>query len=347
MFRELLGEWELTRKIESRDGVSPSGAVTGRATFSPVLVDGTGGLSPAASNASMSPTASTNGSSNGNGHSYDNSTYVSPKDLPYRKLLYAEQGQFVMGSGKSVRVRKEYLYRYDSTSDRLDVYFVEGSVRTYLFHSLRFLVPEMEAAAAALTAAEAEVGPVVEPLLPDAAEEAILAAVEAAAIAEASCGLDELCSTDFEDSLGSVSWGPDFIAFPKPAALRAAAAGSGGRGGQAGGGGASGGTAGARVWTAAGPGARGTKEQQQQQQQQQQRPVPRGWDIAWQATGEHRCREDMHHVYYRFPFEGGHLREFEIKYVVVGPNTHYTSTATYRRPKGTKFRGRTGKWLDV
>lgn len=309
------------------------------------MVDGTGGLSPAASNASISPTSSTNDQNNGNGSSYDNSAHVNPKALPYRKLLYAEHGQFAMSSGKSVRVRKEYLYRYDSTSDRLDVYFVEGSVRTYLFHSLRFLVPEMEAAAAALTAAEAEVGPVVGPLLPDAAEEAILAAVEAAAIAEASCGLDELCSTDFEDSLGSLSWGPEFIAFPKPAALRAAAAGSGGKGGHAGGGGSSRGTAGATVWTAAGPAGGGAKEQQQQQQVHGH--VPRRWDIAWQATGEHRCREDMHHVYYRFPFEGGHLREFEIKYVVVGPNTHYTSTATYRRPKGTKFRGRTGKWLDV
>ncbi|GIL49855.1 hypothetical protein Vafri_6170 [Volvox africanus] len=110
VFYALAGEWALRRRIVSRLPSSPSGEVTGRARFTTIAdahfapaVGGAGGLS----------------------------------------YLYDEQGQFTIQGGAVMRVRREYVYTYDSTADRIDVYFVDAGMRRGgFFHSLRFLPPE-------------------------------------------------------------------------------------------------------------------------------------------------------------------------------------------------------------
>ncbi|GLI62995.1 hypothetical protein VaNZ11_005853, partial [Volvox africanus] len=110
VFYALAGEWALRRQIVSRLPSSPSGEVTGRARFTTIseadfapAVGGAGGLS----------------------------------------YLYDEQGQFAIQGGAVMRVRREYVYTYDSTADRVDVYFTDvGLRRGEFFHSLRFLPPE-------------------------------------------------------------------------------------------------------------------------------------------------------------------------------------------------------------
>ncbi|EFJ53123.1 flavin-containing monooxygenase [Volvox carteri f. nagariensis] len=111
VFYALAGEWALRRSIISRLDSSPSGEVTGRASFA------------AFADADFTPCAGGAG-----GLSY----------------LYDEQGQFAIHGGAVMRVRREYVYAYDSTADRIDVYFAaegSGSPRGNFFHSLKFLPP--------------------------------------------------------------------------------------------------------------------------------------------------------------------------------------------------------------
>ncbi|KXZ47823.1 hypothetical protein GPECTOR_32g435 [Gonium pectorale] len=103
VFRALHGEWALHRRIDSRMASSPSGTVTGRASF--VMTDAPGGGADTA------------------------------------QYLYQESGQFTIDGGGSMRVRREYVYSYDKAVDRIDVHFAEGGSRGGFFHSLRFLPP--------------------------------------------------------------------------------------------------------------------------------------------------------------------------------------------------------------
>ncbi len=118
VFHSLHGEWELHRQITSRLASSPSGVFIDSEVFQPVrLAEGGGG----GSSSSSSP-------------------------LPWQ-YLYREQGQFAIDGGAVMRVRREYVYKYDSTADRLDVYFADGGAGGNFFHSLRFLAPGEQAPA--------------------------------------------------------------------------------------------------------------------------------------------------------------------------------------------------------
>eukprot|EP00198_Chlamydomonas_reinhardtii_P009775 XP_001699112.1 flavin-containing monooxygenase [Chlamydomonas reinhardtii] len=148
VFYALAGNWRLRRTLVSRMESSPSGVVTGAASFLPKRPD-----ADAAANGSGSSNGSSGGSSSGGG-----SSRVRLGSMPFQ-YLYREQGQFaIQGSGSSsgsssgsggissggavMRVSKEYVYRYDSPSDRLDVFFADAhGVPGGFFHSLRFLAP--------------------------------------------------------------------------------------------------------------------------------------------------------------------------------------------------------------
>lgn len=219
VFHALHGEWRLHRRITSRLASSPSGVVTGSAFFHPVRLEEGGG--------------------GGKG---------SGGPLPFQ-YLYREQGQFAIDGGAVMRVRREYVYKYDNAADRLDVYFAEDGAGGNFFHSLRFLAPGEPA-----------------PALEEGAE-------------VPSCS-----------SSGGVGLGADG---------RAAAAG-----------------AGALKEAVAVSTATGTDDS----------------SSCWRAVGQHLCVRDMYYSSYRFWFQGVRLRQFEIEFLVKGPNKDYTATAMYTRP---------------
>ncbi|GLC41090.1 hypothetical protein PLESTM_001154700 [Pleodorina starrii] len=184
VFHDLAGEWALHRRIVSRLPSSPSGEVTGRATFTATAADTSGVYSPAAGGAG--------------GLSY----------------LYEEQGQFAMLGGPVMRVRREYVYAYDSTADRIDVFFAEGgSRRGAFFHSLRFLPPEEQSSSAAAAAAPAAAA---------AAQPAAATSAEAAAATAAA----DVAATDAGGASAATASSP---ASPAAGAAAAAAAAAGWR----------------------------------------------------------------------------------------------------------------------
>ncbi|KAG2427264.1 hypothetical protein HXX76_012460 [Chlamydomonas incerta] len=137
VFYALAGAWRLHRGIVSCMASSPSGVVTGTASFRPVRMEA----------AAATAAAAGDGSSSGSSSS---SSRARAGSMPFQ-YLYREQGQFAIqgsssGGGSSagavMRVSKEYVYRYDSPADRLDVFFADAhGVPGGFFHSLRFLAP--------------------------------------------------------------------------------------------------------------------------------------------------------------------------------------------------------------
>ncbi|KAI1652606.1 hypothetical protein F4813DRAFT_304401 [Daldinia decipiens] len=127
IFRSLLGEWRLERKISSRLPSHPSGRFSGTARF--LLRDGTeDGLSPSL----VSKANSDSGTGLG---------------LEY---LYIEDGVFTARANPilTFRATRRYIWRYDEARDVLSVWFsrMDDHERAdYLFHEVEFLLPVDEA----------------------------------------------------------------------------------------------------------------------------------------------------------------------------------------------------------
>lgn len=119
VFRSLLGEWKLERRIVSKLASHPSGTFSGTARF--LLREGT---------------ADGREGSNGDGE----------RDLGM-EYLYVEDGEFKADNGMAFRATRRYVYRYDEVTDKLSVWFVrtdEQKRADYLFHEVEFVVPPDE-----------------------------------------------------------------------------------------------------------------------------------------------------------------------------------------------------------
>jgi hypothetical protein len=118
VFRSLLGEWKLDRRISSRLPSHPSGFFRGTAKF--LLREGTRDGREARFDASPDP-----------GWEY----------------LYVEEGDFEADNGLSFRATRRYVWRYDEERDKLSVWFVKTDDQKradYLFHEVEFVVPPPE-----------------------------------------------------------------------------------------------------------------------------------------------------------------------------------------------------------
>ncbi|KAB5580279.1 hypothetical protein GE09DRAFT_431260 [Coniochaeta sp. 2T2.1] len=114
VFRSLLGDWHLSRRITSKLPSHPSGSFSGTAKF--LLRDGTPDGRPATTTDELG-----------------------------QEYLYVEDGTFTADSGMSFRASRRYVYRYDEEADKLSVWFVrtdEQKRADYLFHEVEFVVPE-------------------------------------------------------------------------------------------------------------------------------------------------------------------------------------------------------------
>ncbi|KAI5371076.1 putative flavin monooxygenase, FAD/NAD(P)-binding domain superfamily [Septoria linicola] len=110
-FRALQGNWNITRKIDSRLSSFPCGTLQGQASFHP---------------RSPSPDKS-------------QQTF----DLEY---LYQESGTLKLSNGASMTAHKSYVYRYSEARDELSVWFVKPNDDLqvdYLFHNLAFAPPSV------------------------------------------------------------------------------------------------------------------------------------------------------------------------------------------------------------
>jgi hypothetical protein len=117
VFRSLLGEWKLSRRIASQLPSLPSGTFTGTAKF--LLRDGT----------ADGRGAETGGTEDDLGMEY----------------LYVEDGEFKADNGLCFRATRRYVYRYDEGKDSLSVWFVRTDDQKradYLFHEVEFVVPQ-------------------------------------------------------------------------------------------------------------------------------------------------------------------------------------------------------------
>lgn len=111
VFRSLLGEWKLERRINSLLPSHPSGRFSGTARF--LLREGTA----------------------------DGRAEEEDLGMEY---LYVEDGEFKADNGMAFRATRRYVYRYDEQGDKLSVWFVrtDGQERAdYLFHEVEFDVP--------------------------------------------------------------------------------------------------------------------------------------------------------------------------------------------------------------
>ncbi|OIW34660.1 hypothetical protein CONLIGDRAFT_675627 [Coniochaeta ligniaria NRRL 30616] len=114
VFRSLLGEWRLERRIVSKLPSHPSGTFSGTARF--LLREGTADGREGGGEMGM-------------------------------EYLYVEDGEFRADSGLVFRATRRYVYRYDEGADRLSVWFVrtdEQKRADYLFHEVEFDVPPKE-----------------------------------------------------------------------------------------------------------------------------------------------------------------------------------------------------------
>jgi hypothetical protein len=114
VFRSLLGNWRLSRRIVSKLPSHPSGTFTGTAKFH--LRDGT----------------------------VDGRDTALGSDLG-QEYLYVEDGEFRADNGMVFRATRRYVYRYDEPTDKLSVWFVRTDDQKradYLFHEVEFEVPE-------------------------------------------------------------------------------------------------------------------------------------------------------------------------------------------------------------
>ncbi|KAH8905259.1 FAD/NAD(P)-binding domain-containing protein [Coniochaeta sp. PMI_546] len=114
VFRSLLGEWRLERRIVSKLPSHPSGTFSGTARFllREGTADGRGGMG-------------------------------GEVDLGM-EYLYVEDGEFRADNGMAFRARRRYVYRYDEAGDKLSVWFVRTDDQKradYLFHEVEFVVP--------------------------------------------------------------------------------------------------------------------------------------------------------------------------------------------------------------
>ncbi|KAL6716609.1 WD repeat-containing protein 6 [Lecanora helva] len=102
LFDSLEGSWNLSRSIDSRLLSYPSGNFTGTTFFEK----------------------------------------RSPSDRTFAaEYLYSEKGDFMTVSGVTMEATRQYVYRYDGSSDVISVWFVkpnDGSTVDYFFHSLDF-----------------------------------------------------------------------------------------------------------------------------------------------------------------------------------------------------------------
>jgi hypothetical protein len=119
VFRSLLGEWKLERRIVSRLPSHPSGTFVGTARF--LLREGTG-----------------DGREGSLGKDEDG------EDDLGLEYLYVEDGEFKADNGLTFRATRRYVYRYDEDGDMLSVWFVRTDQQKradYLFHEVEFVVP--------------------------------------------------------------------------------------------------------------------------------------------------------------------------------------------------------------
>lgn len=126
VFRSLLGEWKLSRDLNSRLPSHPSGRFSGVARFH--LREGTTDGLP---NSRVSEAEAGLG-----------------LGLEY---LYEEDGTFTArdNPGLSFRATRRYVWRYDELADKLSVWFARTDDQTradYLFHEVEFKVPSSDEA---------------------------------------------------------------------------------------------------------------------------------------------------------------------------------------------------------
>ncbi|KAL1843872.1 hypothetical protein VTJ49DRAFT_7223 [Mycothermus thermophilus] len=119
VFRSLLGEWKLDRRISSRLPSHPSGHFRGTARF--LLREGTGD----GREATFYPT-------------------VAAGQDPGWEYMYVEEGDFEADNGLTFRATRRYVWRYDEEKDKLSVWFArtdDPKRADYLFHEVEFVAP--------------------------------------------------------------------------------------------------------------------------------------------------------------------------------------------------------------
>lgn len=123
VFRSLLGEWKLERKLVSKLPSHPSGHFSGTARF--LLREGT---------------------RDGRESVFDAVGEDGDYGLEY---LYIEEGDFIADNGLTFRATRRYVWRYDEKKDRLSVWFAktdDPKRADYLFHEVNFLAPKEDEA---------------------------------------------------------------------------------------------------------------------------------------------------------------------------------------------------------
>ncbi|KAL2271393.1 hypothetical protein VTJ83DRAFT_764 [Remersonia thermophila] len=119
VFRSLLGEWKLDRRISSLLPSHPSGHFRGTARF--LLREGTG-----------------------DGRESSFYRAVAAGQDPGWEYLYVEEGDFEADNGLTFRATRRYVWRYDEEKDKLSVWFVrtdDPKRADYLFHEVDFVAP--------------------------------------------------------------------------------------------------------------------------------------------------------------------------------------------------------------
>ena len=101
VFDAMTGEWNLSRDITSRSLTQPSGRFIGKAVLQ--------------------------------------ARAVTSRDFD-SEMLYSEQGKFSSNSGLEMRANRQYVYRYQASTDQISVWFVklDGEAVDYKFHELLF-----------------------------------------------------------------------------------------------------------------------------------------------------------------------------------------------------------------
>lgn len=120
VFRSLLGEWKLERKLTSKLPSHPSGHFSGTARF--LLREGTR-----------------------DGREAEFDKIVQEGGDIGMEYLYIEEGDFEADSGFTFRATRRYIWRYNENKDELSVWFAKTDDQKradYLFHKVEFTVPK-------------------------------------------------------------------------------------------------------------------------------------------------------------------------------------------------------------
>ncbi|KAK4171631.1 hypothetical protein QBC36DRAFT_339607 [Triangularia setosa] len=120
VFRSLLGEWKLERKLVSKLSSHPSGHFSGTAKF--LLREGTR-----------------------DGREAEFDKIVKEGSDVGMEYLYIEEGDFKADNGFTFRATRRYIWRYNEKKDELTVWFAKTDDQKradYLFHKVEFSVPE-------------------------------------------------------------------------------------------------------------------------------------------------------------------------------------------------------------